>query len=256
MNFRARAWLVMLGAAGALLAAPARGDEVILRDGRKLIGTIVGFEKGVYRLETDFGTALIRKERIARIEFGAVEEKPAGGASMAPVPEKAPAPPPAVRERRPPGGRVIERVEGNTYVNDSFLFEMYKPPNWQVFDQAAREIPSAVTMLGTADQTTMLVVGTVLYDGPPGAYARVLENSLRQKYSEYAVQPEEHIRVAQRDAIRRSFSGMAGGQEWHGAVVNLADGVNHYGIIGVTRDEAFKFKEGVLAKIIASFRFR
>ena len=39
-------------------------------------------------------------------------------------------------------------------------------------------------------------------------------------------------------------------------MVNLADGPIHYGIIGLTRDEAFQFKEGVLAKVMNSFRFR
>ncbi len=64
------------------------------------------------------------------------------------------------------------------------------------------------------------------------------------------------VTVGGRPALRRSFRGVAGGQEWHGLVVNLAEGSLHYGIIGVTRDEAFQFKESVLAKIVNSFRFR
>ena len=40
-------------------AAPA-GDDIILTDGRKISGTVVGMENGSFRVETDFGVALIR----------------------------------------------------------------------------------------------------------------------------------------------------------------------------------------------------
>ena len=111
-------------------------------------------------------------------------------------------------------------------------------------------------MLGTPDESTLLVVGSVLYQGPPATYAEILQSSLRQVYSDFETKPEDRIRVAGRVAIRRRFQGMAGGYEWHGLVVNLADGSAHYGIIGVTRDELFGFKASVLSKIVKSFRFR
>ena len=59
MRNTARLWcLTALWAVAPL----AMAEEVILRDGRKLTGTIAGVERGVYRLETDFGVALIKKE--------------------------------------------------------------------------------------------------------------------------------------------------------------------------------------------------
>ena len=251
-GFLAEGLLGMLCAVAVIGAA----DEVILRDGKKLSGTITGVERDVYRLETDFGVALIKKDRIARIELGPLEEKGTAAEKSAPQPARASLAPASIRERRPPGGRMEERVEGNTYVNESFRFEMFKPPPWRVFEHAAQNIPSAVAVLGTSDETTLLVVGSVVYEAPPAAYAKVLDSALRQTYSEFVAQPEEQIRVAGRTAIRRLFRGMAAGHEWHGMVVNLADGAVHYGIIGVTRDEAFQFKEGVLAKMVSSFRFR
>lgn len=244
------------------LAAVAAGEEIVLRDGKKLTGTITGLEKGVYRLETEFGVALIKKEWIVRIDFSPAAGKETGAAKAAaeavPSPLRTPPPPrPAtIRERRLPGTRMEERVEGNTYVNESFRFELFKPPTWRVLDERASSIPSAVTALGTPDESTVLVVGSVLYEAPPSAYASVLDSALRQNYAEFAAGPEEQIQVAGRPAIRRSFRGVAGGHEWHGLVVNLANGAEHYGIIGITRDEAFQFKQGVLSKVMNSFRFR
>ena len=264
MRNTARLWcLTALWAVAPL----AMAEEVILRDGRKLTGTIAGVERGVYRLETDFGVALIKKEWIERIQFSPSAKKEASAKkpparketprpAVRPARAPSPPPPPLIRERRSPGGRVQERIQGTTYINESYRFQLFRPPTWRILEQAARSIPSAVTVLGTPDESTMLVVGSVLYEGPPSAYAEILVSALRQSYSEFVFKPEERIRVAGRPAIRRRFSGMAAGHEWHGLVVNLADGPAHYGLIGVTRHELSGFKASVLSKMVKSFRFR
>jgi hypothetical protein len=239
-------------------AAAPLFDDIVLTDGRKITGTVVGMENGSFRVETDFGVALIRKDKVARIE---VSKGTASTPSKKP-PEKAvvktPSPPKAstIQERRPPGGHMEEHVDGITYFNDSFGFQMYKPPNWKPLTETAATIPSAVVVLGTEDEATMMIVGTVLFDGPPSAYAAVLASSLKKVYSDFEMQPEEPVEVAGRPAIRRAFSGSAAGRAWHGMVVNLAEGQVHYGMIGMTSEENFLFKSTVLGKIVASFQLR
>jgi hypothetical protein len=244
------------------------GDDIILIDGRKITGTVVGMENGSFRVETDFGVALIRKDKVARIEVS--KGSPAAPKPPEKAPDKPPDPPrdkaavktppppkPAtIQERRPPGGHMEEHVEGGAYFNDSFGFQMYKPPNWKPLPETAGTIASAVAVLGTEDEATVMIVGTVLFDGPPSAYAAVLGASLKKVYSDFEIQPEEQIEVAGRPAIRRGFSGTAGGRVWHGMVVNLAEGQVHYGLIGLTSEENYQFKSSVLEKIVASFRLR
>jgi hypothetical protein len=241
-------------------------DDIILTDGRKISGVVVGMEKDSFRIETDFGVALVRKDKILRIE---VTPKPATAAPASAPPPPAPpvvkstpaAPTPsrkpaAVQERKPPSGQIEEHVDSGTYFNDSFGFQMYKPPNWKVLDDTARAIPSAVAALGTEDEATLMIVGTVRFDGPTSAYANVLASALKKLYSDYESKPEEQIEVAGLPAIRHSFSGNVDGKQWHGIVVNLADGPIHYGIIGLTSEENYQFKGTVLSKMIASFRFK
>ncbi len=255
---------ILLGT--ALLAA----DDLVLLDGKKISGTITGMEKGSFRVETDFGVALVRKDKVARIEMTTAKpaeskppEKPAEKdavpppvARPAPVNARATPPPPAIQERKAPGGKIQEHVEGSTYINDSFGFEMFKPPNWKVLETAAQSVPSAVAVMGTEDEATVMLIGSVVFDGPPAAYAAVLDAALKKLYSDYEKRPEEQVTVAGLPAIRRSFRGMADGREWHGVAVNLADGKNHYGFIGVTSEEAYQFKSSVMGKMIASFKFR
>ena len=253
---------MLLCAAG--LSGPAlHGDDIILTDGRKITGVVVGMEKDSFRVETDFGIALVRKDKILRIE---VTPKPASAAEKPAAPPAPPAPRPApppparkpatVQERKPPGGHIEEHVDSGTYFNDSFGFQMFKPPNWKVLADTARDIPSAVAALGTEDEATLLIVGSVHFEGPTSAYANVLGSALKKLYTDYESKPEEQIEVAGLPAIRHSFSGRADGREWHGIVVNLADGPIHYGIIGLTSEENYQFKGTVLTKMIASFKFR
>src|SRR5580692_1452992 len=92
-SFPVLALLSFLFAAGA-----ARADEIRLKDGSKIIGTIVGFENDSFCVETSYGFALIRKDKVADINITATKKDAEPGAkSSAPVsPATAPGVVPAV----------------------------------------------------------------------------------------------------------------------------------------------------------------
>ena len=85
-SISALALLSFLIAAGA-----ARADEIRLKDGTKIIGTIVGFENDSFRVETSYGFALIRKDKVADINITATKKDAEPNAkSSAPAPPAAP----------------------------------------------------------------------------------------------------------------------------------------------------------------------
>lgn len=51
------------------LSAPLAAEEFYLKDGTKIVGTIVSFEENAFRVETSFGFAIIYKDKIERIVF-------------------------------------------------------------------------------------------------------------------------------------------------------------------------------------------
>ena len=57
-------------AIGAFLGACSYtcAEEITLKDGQKIVGTIVGYEKDMFRVETDYGIALVRKDKVASIQ--------------------------------------------------------------------------------------------------------------------------------------------------------------------------------------------
>src|SRR5262249_8972105 len=64
-------------AAGWCATSMAWGDEIKLKDGKKLYGVIVGYEDNMFRVKTDFGFVLVEKDKIASIVPAGQTEKPA-----------------------------------------------------------------------------------------------------------------------------------------------------------------------------------
>src|SRR5258706_1861376 len=98
MKGRAIPFLVLL--ASLVNTAGARADEIRLKDGTKINGTIVGFENDSFRVETSYGFALIQKDKVADINISAtkkdLESKPKASTPAAAPAEIKPAAVPAL----------------------------------------------------------------------------------------------------------------------------------------------------------------
>jgi len=300
---------VSLAVATSLIVVPATAEEITLHNGQKIVGTIVGFENDMFRVETEFGFALIRKERVATISFASAGSKeaaqtrterkdaapaakaagsnsakapasrekasvpsldapktsaesaslPASTAAipgLSPAPAKAPPPSPVSRPLDTPlPAEIKEHLEGNTYVNDTFQFAMYKPPGWKVHEGVPRETGRAIVAVGTEDEQTLLIVDRQEWSGTPDLKRDTTEASLRHTYEDYQRLSESPVQLDGRPAVRRDFTGLMDGLEWHGVSVHVARDNTVFGLIGLTSAESFEFQQAVLNKIINSFRF-
>jgi hypothetical protein len=65
---------LFLIAAITCVAVQARGEEILLKNGQKIVGTIVGYEKDMFRVETEYGIALIRKDKVVSIQVNKPED--------------------------------------------------------------------------------------------------------------------------------------------------------------------------------------
>lgn len=269
---RALLWLSFLL---PLVVSPAPAEEITLHSGQKIVGTIVGIENDMFRVETEFGFAFIRKDRIRTISFEAAaskeaSEKPSERKSAAPAPvvpavvpsAAAPAPvrppPPAPVSRpldQPLPAEIRERVEGNNYINDTFHFTMYKPPGWRLHEDVPRETGRAIVAMGPEDEQTLLIVDREVWSGPPDLKRDTTETNLRSTYQDYQRLSESPMQLDGRPAVRRDFTGLMEGVEWHGVSVRVAEGNTVFGILGLTSAETFQFQQALLNKIINSFRF-
>jgi len=242
-----------------LVATPTSAEEFYLKDGSKIVGTIVAYETDSFRVETSFGFAVIYKDRIERIVFAEPARKEAAptaasgtvtaGASSS---RSAASTPPAP----PLPDNIVERVSATEYVNETFRFHMFKPPTWRSYPEMVKPRTPLVAALGTPDETTLLLIGHEFFNGSLAEYARLAEGSLQGLYENYQREGEESKRVAGLSAIERRFTGEAEGRFWTGVAVYFARGSQHYTFLGLTAaGETTNFQLAVLRKVVGTLKF-
>ena len=318
----AAALVCALGAVSVLAPRVARGDEIKLKDGTKIVGTIVGFEENSFKVKTSYGFAEIQKDQVVSISISDAAKKPeadkkpdadkkpepaaeksatpakpaktettadatagkspastkqaktegkaassAAPAASAPVvttmPAKTTPAPAAVAVAAPPPPKpappepMREEVNGNTYTNDTFGFQMYKPPDWQVIAGARALLPGTITAMGTEDETTYLLIGQETAGKSLASDMDATDHRLRDIMENFRPLGETHINVSGTPVVERRFRGSVDKHDWSGVVVFVPRGTQLYTIFGMTYADTdlVQIQENVIHRAISSLTF-
>ncbi len=267
-------WRLGLLIAACGIARTARADEIRLKDGKKLYGVIVAYEDNMFRVKTDFGYVLVEKDKIASIipstpaqpkPEAKTDAKPqpataapasagnaAAGASAAKPADQPEAPP---KELEPPPNR--EEIQGNSYINYTYAFRMYKAPGWNVLEDARRALPNAIVAMGTANGSTVMVVGLEKTKDPLDAAAATVERRLYEAYENFRRLELRKLQVGGLPAVQYRYRGHEGDHDWSGRLVVVARGKEVFTVLGVTYadDDLIQIQENVIARAIASLDF-
>ena len=296
----------------------ARADELKLKDGTTISGTIVGFEENSFKVKTSYGFAEVQKDQVVSIVISAGSKKkesdkkseprsdasaaadasaakpskpaptvannsaapansvasssssspnPAPGAASKPAtnavaahPATASAPPttPPASVKPAPPEPMREEVNGNSYVNDTYGFRMYKPPAWKVIEGARALLPGSITAMGTDDQTTYLLIGQ--QSGTSQSVANSMDATdrrLREIMENFRPLDEKHITISGAPAVERHFRGSVDQRDWSGVVVYIPHDSHLYTIFGMTiaDTDLVQIQENVIARAISSLQF-
>jgi hypothetical protein len=299
-----------------------RADELKLKDGSTIVGTIVGFEEHSFKVKTNYGFAEVQKDQVVSIVISPVakkkepEKKPDPGteaaaptdsvATKAPKPETAKpvaaaannsagspsvaAKPASNASRASPNAAnkpmassaeiksdaansasaiplapvtvtapepMREEVNGNSYVNDTYGFRMYKPPTWEVIEGARALLPGSITAMGTADQTTYLLIGQQPAGKSVANDMDATERRLQEIMENFRPLDEKRITVSGLPAIERHFRGKVDQRDWSGVVVCIPRDARLYTIFGMTvaDTDLVQIQENVIARAISSLQF-
>ena len=308
------------------LAIPAAADEIRLKDGKKLYGTIVAYEDNMFKVKTEFGYVLVEKDKIAEIIPTSPKPEPkpavkkeaepkAGKPAIEPAkatekleaakepasPATAPAaaapnkgdraamdlksaatatatatapankpgnlpattasaaqpatPPAQPKAPEPPPNR--EEVQGNTYINYTNGFRMYKAPSWNLIEDARNALPNAIVALGTSSESTLLVIGREETKDSLEAAAKNVEQRLKEAYENYRRLEQKKTQVGGMPAIEYHYRGTAEEHDWSGSLVVIARGKDIFTVLGVTYADSdlIQIQENVIARAIASLDF-
>jgi len=298
-----------------------RADELKLKDGTTISGTIVGFEENSFKVKTSYGFAEVQKDQVVSIVISAgakkkeSEKKPEpaaeptavdapvakpskpvpnvannpaaptnsvapsspSSANAAPKPASKPATnspapnsaaasvpstPPPVAPQAPakpaPPEPMREEVNGNSYINDTYGFRMYKPPAWKVIEGARALLPGSITAMGTDDQTTYLLIGQ--QSGTSQSVATDMDATdrrLREIMENFRPLDEKHITISGAPAVERHFRGSVDQRDWSGVVVYIPHDSHLYTIFGMTiaDTDLVQIQENVIARAISSLQF-
>ena len=150
-----------------------------------------------------------------------------------------------------------ELVRGNLYVNQTYGFQMYKPPTWQLIKNSQNELPNAIGALGTDDQSTLLVIGRDQLKESIQTQAAATERALRGVYENYRALGKKQITVAGLPAIELRFYGKLDDHDWSVVVTTLARDTDVFTILGMTsaNSDLIQIQENVITKTIASLQF-
>lgn len=295
---------ILIGASVLLFWAAVRADDIKLKDGSKISGSIVGFDDNSFKVQTSYGFALVRKDQVVSITVSnpakpganksaadapvaaenanpskaasSAKEKastpaasdisnekpktlasatPESSASIKPAAPAAPAaaPPPAPAALPP----IREKVDGSTYINETYRFRMYKPPDWQVIEGARTIMPGAITAMGTDDQTTYLLIGEAPAGKSIASDIDATDQRLRSVMDNFRPLGESRMNVSGIQAVERRFRGSVDQKDWSGTVVFVPHGGELYTIFGMTIAESdlVQIQENVIARTIASMQF-
>ncbi|HTZ74411.1 MAG TPA: hypothetical protein VMB47_10855 [Candidatus Aquilonibacter sp.] len=296
---------ILIAACLAMASAPVGADDLKLKDGSKISGTIVGFDDNSFKVQTSYGFALVRKDDVVSITVSdsAKPEKPAAAAaavanegSQDPSAGKGERPiaPPALSSPTPKAqtaraavaapslpaprgagsaavataiaaapsvppqpGPIREEVDGSTYVNETYGFRMYKPPDWEVIAGARSLLPGAITAMGTDDETTYLLIGASPAGESISSDIDATDQRIRGLMDNFRPLGDSHLNVSGTQAIERRFRGSVDQKDWSGTVVFLAHDGELYTIFGMTLAETdlVQIQENVIARAISSIQF-
>ncbi len=302
-------------------------DELKLKDGTKIVGTIVGFEENSFKVKTNYGFAVVQKDQVLSISITDSAkkldaekksepsvEKPAPPAAAVnsykknnTTPSTPPTPAPAAdpttsdpktassntaarthcgvghREacddhctctsqapHRPlrllrlppppapaPPESMRERVTGNLYANETYGFQMYKPPTWQLVEGARSVLPGAITALGTSDQTTYLLIGRQPIEKSFASDIDATDRHLRSTLDNFRALGEKKIVVSGEPAVEKRFRVSVDQHDWSGVAVFFQHDAHLYTIFGMTSADSdlVQIQENVISRAISSLQF-
>ena len=150
-----------------------------------------------------------------------------------------------------------EQVVGNTYTNETYGFQMYKPPAWKVIEGARTLLPGSITAMGTDDQTTYLLIGQEPAGKSLNSDIDATEHRLRDILDNFRPLDEKKLTIAGVPAIERHFRGTVDQKDWSGVVVYLPRDSHMYTIFGMTLADTdlVQIQENVISRAISSLKF-
>ena len=165
-------------------------EEIQLKDGSKISGTLTGIDGTVFHLKTSYGDIQIPRSEVVLIRFSE---------SDTPKTDQSAGEPP----------RVDESLDGATYSNRTAHFQLSVPPGWSTAPEL-RKTKDIVAALKSMDQALFLFVTPEHYSGSLQTYQVLAETQIQSNFQDYEKLSQSPAKVDGRTAMRIVFRAKKG----------------------------------------------
>ena len=152
---------------------------------------------------------------------------------------------------------IREDVQGNLYTNYTHGFRMYKAPSWQIMGDARSALPNAIVAMGTANESSLMVVGREKTKDSLDSAATAVEKRLYDVYENYHRISQRKTVIGGSPAVEFRYRGKADEHDWSGTLVVISHSGDIFTVLGMTyaENDLIQIQENVIAKAIASLSF-
>jgi hypothetical protein len=118
-------------------------------------------------------------------------------------------------------------------------------------------MPDAIVAMGTANESTLLVVGREKIKEPLDNAATLVEKRLHDVYENYRQISRRKTTVSGLPAIEIRYAGTADEHNWSGTLVVLTHGGDIFTVLGMTYADSdlIQIEENVIGRAVASIKF-
>ena len=176
------------------MGLPAAAEEILLKDGTKIVGHINAVQADKIEVETAYGKMQIKRGDILSINFPENGAKPAAVAAS-----------PAAKDTTQ---SFEEFLNGTQYVNKTNKFSLTVPADWKIDPKTPRIAP-IVTFLKSHDNMRFAMVTQEEFSGSLESYKGLLELTYRKTFGGYEELSESPVKIDGKSGLLFSFRGIS-----------------------------------------------
>lgn len=173
------------------MSRPAAAEEILLKDGTKIVGHMSALQADKVEVETSYGKIQLKRSDILSITFP--ENGPAATAS-GPLPAKAEAP------------KMDESLNGTQYTNRTEKFALTVPPDWIISTDLHRA-PETLAALSSRDKMRYLIVMQEEYPGSLESYKELTLLNARRTLGNFEELSESPATIDGKSALLVIYRG-------------------------------------------------
>jgi hypothetical protein len=224
----------------AALAVRTAAEEIVLKDGTKIIGRMTAISGNSIEVETSYGKMSLKRGDILTISFPENDKQPA---------------PTEAQPSQKVKPKIEETLDGTQYSNETGKFSLAVPADWKI-NPALNAASDALAGLSSRDNMRFLLVVREDFSGSPESYKGLTEIQANSNLQGYEKLSESTATIDRKSAILMSYRGTlpkANNLPVKFLTAIIADGNTYSRITTWCVEPLFNESQEMFEKIISSY---